>query len=593
MKTNRIIGLALPMMMSGYVAAQNSNTPNIILILTDDQGYGDFSCTGNPYVHTPNMDSLKENGKMFTNFHVSAVSAPTRAALMTGRYAYRTGVTGVNKSKVNMFADEKTIAEYMKDAGYDTGLFGKWHLGYNYPMRPIDQGFDEYCAWDEMQWLRTNPVMEENGKNVQYKGRFLTDVVFEKANNYMEKKVKENKPFFMYLATYLPHTHHDGLQVPTNYSLPFDKYPELVWHTRQSYGMVEKVDEQLGLLLEKIHELGIEENTLIVFGTDNGPADCYPGQNRSCQNRYNAGFRGMKGDVYEGGIRTPWFFVWKNKIKPGTSENRFSAHVDILPTLVDIVGGKIDESRVLDGNSFKPLLFDDKSVEIPSTRYFYHFVRGDMNILPKEWNNSCYIENGYKLVDGKELYNIEDDKFEKHDLAVKMPDKVKYMRKKQAEYIREQLNERNCKYQPNIIGAPEQDMVNLMYFEIVDAEKGWPVNVIAKSSYDITINDIQVDDIAEGAKFVVEAQGKKWEKVIDKKCETMVFEDVDLPLGEYFLRVYIEGDKFPKRFKTWTSKQGRYHTVEFGHRLVTVRNNNGTSGDMLQSTMGLYDGLLD
>ncbi|MEG2070201.1 MAG: sulfatase-like hydrolase/transferase, partial [Bacteroidales bacterium] len=226
---------AVALTLGQYAIAQETKKTNVILILTDDQGFGDFSNNGNPYLNTPNMDALRENGVFFSNFHVSAVSAPTRAALMTGRYGYRTGVTGVNKSKVNMFEDEKTIAEYMKDAGYNTGLFGKWHLGYNYPMRPIDQGYDEYYAWEEMQFYRTNPIMEENGINKQYKDRFLTDVVFEKALGYIEKNTAKEEPFFMYLATYLPHTHHDGVQVPEQYAKRFDKYPELSWHTRQSY----------------------------------------------------------------------------------------------------------------------------------------------------------------------------------------------------------------------------------------------------------------------------------------------------------------------------------------------------------------------
>lgn len=206
MKTAAILPLAL--LIPGALCARQR--PNIILIMTDDQGYGDFGCTGNPYLRTPNMDSFRQNGMMFSNFHVCAVSAPTRAGLMTGRYACRGGVMGVNQSPVNLFADEVTVAEYLKQAGYRTALFGKWHLGYNYPIRPMDQGFDRYYTWNEMQFFRTDPVMEENGENVQYKGRFLTDVIFDKATEFLDENVGAESPFFIYLATYLPHTHLDG-----------------------------------------------------------------------------------------------------------------------------------------------------------------------------------------------------------------------------------------------------------------------------------------------------------------------------------------------------------------------------------------------
>ncbi len=285
---------------SAQAETKQHDRPNIIFILTDDQGYGDFSTFGNPYVKTPAMDRLREESVFFSNFHVSAVCAPTRAAFMTGRYHYRTGVSGVNKSKVNMCSDEKTIAEYLNEAGYDTGLFGKWHLGYNYPMRATDQGFDVAYMWDEMQLTRTDPVMEELTPTsellLKYKNRFLTDVIFDQAIDYIEKKAKTKKPFFSYIATFLPHNHPDGTQVPKKYSDKFDKYTELNWHTKQCYGMIEKVDEQLTRLLKCLDELGIADNTMIIFATDNGPAGGYHTSGKFInQDRYRCGLKGMKG----------------------------------------------------------------------------------------------------------------------------------------------------------------------------------------------------------------------------------------------------------------------------------------------------------
>ena len=581
------------MLISSAVSSQTiEKKPNIIFILTDDQGYGDFASTGNSYLKTPNMDKLRSSGVFFDNFHVSAVSAPTRAALMTGRYAYRTGVTGTNASRVNMFADEKTVAEYLKEAGYNTANFGKWHLGYNYPMRPIDQGFDEYYMWEEMQFFRTDPIMEENGENVQYKGRFLTDVIFEKSINYIERISKNKNPFFIYLATYLPHTHHDGKQVPDEYMDRFNKYTELSWHTRQTYAMIEKVDEQLGLLLDKINELGLGDNTIIVFGSDNGPATWFPGQFKQTSLRYRAGFRGVKGDVYEGGIRTPFFFVWKNKFKVGTTQSRFSAHVDLLPTLLDFAGVKPNSDKVLDGNSLYPLLMQTNET-IPQTRYFYHARPEDMNILKNEWKLSCYIENDFKLVNGEELYNLKCDPYELTDLASSKPELMISMREKCSKFIREQLDERKLKYPPNIIGSDNQEIVNLYYAEPTLVEKGWPVRVIKKGKYKLTIYDIQLEEIAERATFVVKAKDKLWKLPVDKSETYLEFNNLELPIGEYFLHVNIEGDSFPKSFENYTDKQGRFRMREKGHRLITVQPQKLKGKAVMPATIKLYDGLID
>lgn len=541
------------------------------------------------------MDKLRHEGMLFSNFHVSAVSAPTRAALMTGRYAYRTGVTGVNQSRVNMFEDEITIAEYLKKAKYATGLFGKWHLGYNYPMRPIDQGFDEYCSWEEMQFYRTDPVMEENGINKQYRGSFLTDVIFEKAIDFMGRKSKDNKPFFMYLATYLPHTHHDGIQVPFSYVEPYEKIKSLSWHTQQTYGMISKVDEQLGKLLFQIKELGIDDNTLIIFGTDNGPAACYPGQVRDCQNRYNANLRGMKGSPYEGGICTPWIFKWNNKIEANSECRRFSAHVDVLPTILDLLGIPIHKEKPIDGNSLKSLLLNSDDVVHP-TRYYYQFIPNVIlsEIRSQEWSgNSCYIENDIKLVEGREVYDLKSDPYEKFDLAKNRSGLLDTLRNRCSAFRDDLLDVRNLKYQPNIIGSFKQNTVNLMYHEIIPFEKGWPVRIVKRSKYEIGIHDIQYNDIAPGAFWVIEAKGEKWKQPVIKGMSHLYFKDINLPLGDYFLKIYIEGDIFPKQFNTWDMRQGRYHRMEYGHRLVTVKDQSVKMSSGITSSIDLYDGLLD
>lgn len=564
-----LVALAALLVLPAELIAKDKKRPNIVFILTDDQGYGDFSCMGNPYVQTPAMDQLKDEAVFFNNFHVSAVCAPTRASLMTGRYNYRTGVSGVNKSKVNMYADETTIAEYLKEAGYNTGLFGKWHLGYNYPMRAIDQGFDVAYMWDEMQFFRTDPVIEENGVNKTYKDRFLTDVVFEKAIDYVEEQAEKEEPFFAYIATFLPHTHHDGSQVPEEYMRRFDKYDELSWHTRQCYAMIEKVDEQMNNLMNRIKELGMEENTIFIFATDNGPASCYPGQNRDCQIRYRCGLRGMKGSPYEGGTRVPLFVKWKNHFDADLEIDKYTAHVDVLPTVMDILDIPMKTDKVVDGRSLYPFIQKKENVAWENS-YFYHLHMDDMNIKKNMWKKGTMVSGDYKIVEGKELFNITNDPYELKDLASDMPEKLQEMRDEYTARLDEYLAERKGVRQPNILGSKEQELVNMFYFEIIPEEKGWPVKVEKSGPYKLSIYDIQHADIKPGAKFVLEAKDKKWVLDIDKNKKDQFMEGIKLPKGEYFLRLYIEGDSFPKKFKTWTPKQGRYHAREYGHRRVTL-----------------------
>ncbi|TKG97292.1 hypothetical protein EYV94_02360 [Puteibacter caeruleilacunae] len=562
---------SLPLLMSvSTLEAKQADEkkPNVVFILTDDQGYGDFGCMGNPYVKTPAMDKLMEESVFFNNFHVSAVCAPTRSSLMTGRYNYRTGVSGVNKSKVNMYADENTIAEYLKEAGYNTGLFGKWHLGYNYPMRAIDQGFDVAYMWDEMQFFRNDPVMEENGTNKTYKGRFLTDVIFEKAIDYVEEQSKKDEPFFAYVATFLPHTHHDGSQVPEEYMRRFDKYNELSWHTRQCYAMIEKVDEQLGALMKRIEELGEEENTIFIFATDNGPAECYPGQERDCQLRYRCGLRGMKGDPYEGGIKVPLFIKWKGHFKEGMTVDKYTAHVDVVPTVMDILDIPMKKDKVIDGRSLYPFIKGENVAWENS--YFYHLYIPSMAMRENMWKKGTMVSGEYKLVEGKELFNIEKDPFEANDLANDMPEKLQEMREEYKARFDEYLSERGLKRQPNILGSEKQKLVNMFYFEIVPDQKGWPVKVVDKGPYKLSIYDIQHADIKPGATFVLKAKDKEWKLDIDPSKKDLFLEGIKLPLGEYYLSLSIEGDKFPKAFKTWTPEQGRYHRMEYGHRRVTL-----------------------
>ncbi|MGB5497495.1 MAG: arylsulfatase, partial [Maribacter sp.] len=310
--------------------AQEKERPNVIIIITDDQGYGDLGYTGNPHVKTPTIDAFARESVRFNNFYVSPVCAPTRASLMTGRYALRTGIRDTYNGGAIMSANEVTIAEMLKQENYKTGIFGKWHLGDNYPSRPNDQGFDEsvihlsggmgqvgdfttYFKGDQSYF---DPVLWHNGQQESYDG-YCSDIFANKAIAFIEEN--HQKPFFCYLSFNAPHT---PLQVPDKYyqmygdidpssgfdkgTKPFVKMSEKDKEdARKVYAMVTNIDDNIGRLLQKLDDLKISKNTLVVFMTDNGPQ----------QVRYVAGLRGRKGSVFRGGVRVPFFLRYPAKWK--------------------------------------------------------------------------------------------------------------------------------------------------------------------------------------------------------------------------------------------------------------------------------------
>lgn len=313
--------------------------------MTDDQGFGDITSHGNLKIKTPNIDKIADEGARLDNFFVSSVCAPTRASLLTGRYHIRTGTVSVSKNLDVMRSEEVTIAEIFKQNGYKTALFGKWHNGYHYPNTPNGQGFDEFfgfCGGHFPNYF--NPTLEHNGADIETNG-FITDVLTDKALDW----ITENKddPFFCYIPYNAPHTPY---QVPDRY---FDKFSEKGFDVKTAtlYGMIENIDDNIGKILNTMSEIGIDDNTILVFLTDNGP--------NSAQ-RYNAGMKGHKAQVDEGGERVPFFIRWKDKIPSGLMSSQISAHIDMLPTLVDICGLSLPENLKIDGVSLKNYLFNNQ-----------------------------------------------------------------------------------------------------------------------------------------------------------------------------------------------------------------------------------------
>jgi arylsulfatase A-like enzyme len=408
----------------GFAAA--ARKPNVIILLTDDQGYGEIAAHGNPVIKTPNIDKLHSQSVKLTDFHVDPTCSPTRAALMTGRYSTRTGVWHTINGRSLLNPDEVTLGELFKSNGYATGMIGKWHLGDNYPSRPQDQGFD-YVAkhlgggignggdyWENDYYDDTFQV---NGEFKKLEG-YCTDVWFREATRFVEKN--RDRPFFLYLPTNAP---HGPYVVPDSYSKPYLD-AGLPPNLAKFYGMIANLDENLGQFREKLTELGLDENTLLIYMTDNGTAAGWIDEKENYP-YFNAGMRGWKSSALEGGHRVPCFWHWpKGNLKGGRDVSKLTAHIDILPTLVDLLDLKKPEGPTVDGISLKAPLKNLKEDELDRT-LFVHVQRA---FLPPKWDASVCMKQKWRLIEGKELYDIKADPDQKNDIAAGHPEVVEKLR---------------------------------------------------------------------------------------------------------------------------------------------------------------------
>jgi arylsulfatase A len=377
--------------------------PNVVLVLTDDQGFGDVRSHGNRLIDTPVHDRIAEEGARFDRFFVSPVCAPTRASLLTGRYHIRTGVHGVTRGHEIMRADEVTLAELLKGAGYATGAFGKWHNGSQYPHHPNGQGFDEFLGFCAGHWNNYfDATLDRNGTMLQSKG-FIIDALTDAAMAFIESN--KDRSFFCYLPYNTPHT---PWQVPERY---WEKYrakgiddPSLAC----AYAMCENIDDNMGRLLSKLEALKIADDTIFIFLTDNGPNT----------NRYNAGMKGRKGSANEGGVRVPCFMRYPRRIKPGTIIKPIAAHIDLLPTLMEYCGINEYKTKPLDGRSLVKLI-DDSRAAWPSRMLFT--VWGGTRL---EEGRRAARTDRWRAVNerhGWELYDMLNDPSQRNNLAETKP----------------------------------------------------------------------------------------------------------------------------------------------------------------------------
>lgn len=330
--------------------------PNIIVILTDDQGWGDLSFFGNTNLNTPNIDRLAGSGTSFDRFYVAPVCSPTRAELLTGRYHPRMGVYSTSEGGERIDPDETTIADVFKASGYATAAFGKWHSGMQHPYHPNARGFDEYYGFCSGHWGHYfSPMLEHNGKIVKGEG-FIIDDLTDHAINFIESNQKN--PFFLYIPYNTP---HGPMQAPEEYwdrlkDAPLDKRhrdpeKEDIMFTRAALAMCENIDYNVGRIMNKLQEEGLEENTILLYLVDNGPNSW----------RWNDGMKGRKGSTDEGGVRSPLFIRWKGMIDEGREISEIAAAIDLLPTLADMAGIAADRTKPLDGISLKPLILEGEA----------------------------------------------------------------------------------------------------------------------------------------------------------------------------------------------------------------------------------------
>jgi len=393
--------------------------PNVVLIMTDDQGYGDLACNGNPVIKTPAIDALAAESVGLTDYHVAPTCSPTRCALLTGHWTNRTGVWHTVNGRSMLRENEITAGQLFKDAGYQTGMCGKWHLGDNYPYRPEDRGFTEVYrhggggvgqtpdVWDNAYF---DGSYFHNGKVEKAKG-FCTDVFFQQSHNFITRCAKENKPFFAYIVTNAP---HGPLHAPQKY---MDMYKDQPPAVAAFFGMITNIDDNVAQTRQLLHDLKIYDNTIFIFTTDNGTA--------SGARVFNAGMRGKKGSEYEGGHRVPFFMHWPAAgINKQRTVSTLSHAVDVVPTLLDMCQVSKPAKLKFDGKSLKPLLMGRK------TAWPDRFLITDSQRVrdPIKWRKSAVMSEKWRLINGKELYDVLKDPGQKTDIAKDHPQQVAAMR---------------------------------------------------------------------------------------------------------------------------------------------------------------------
>lgn len=422
-------------------APNRARPPNILLILTDDQGWPELGVHGNREIETPHLDRLAAEGVRFSRYYASPVCTPTRAALMTGRHPQRTGAIDTFMGRDTMSDREITLAQLLRKVGYRTGLVGKWHLGRYMRYHPNHRGFDRFFGFWQYGFINRyfdSPELFEDRTPVVTTG-YVTDVLTDEAIRFVEEN--RGRPFFLYLAYNAPHA---PLQAPDDLT---EKYLRkgLSFSDARIYAMIDRVDSNVGRLLAALHRLGLRGDTVVLFTTDNGHTSRH----------FTAGLRGQKGTVFEGGIRVPLFVRWPERFPAGRIVTAPVQHVDLFPTLCELAGAPIPTDRTIDGRSLVPLLRAGGG-ESPH-RYLYHQW---CRVRPNPDTNWAIHEGRWKLVNGM-LFDLEADPSETTDLAARHPEKVAELRRAFLEWFREVTAGQSYERVPIEVGRADEDPVEL------------------------------------------------------------------------------------------------------------------------------------
>jgi arylsulfatase/arylsulfatase A len=538
------------------LGAAESDRPNIVLIITDDQGWGDLSYHGNPVIETPNLDDLAKRGAQLTRFYVSPVCSPTRACLMTGRYNYRTRVIDTFKGHSMMDPDEQTLAELLRAAGYATGIFGKWHLGDCYPMRPQDQGFEHAVVFRggglaqpseplENHERYTNPILWRNGRQFQAEG-YCTDVYFREAMQFIEDRASRAQPFFAYIATNAPHAplHDIPDELYRKYQAK-DLTTVLLEDHRGAdtvarvYAMVENIDQNVGRLIGALDRLNIADNTLVIFMCDNGPNT----------RRYVGERRGMKSEVYEGAISSPFFAQWPKAIEAGTRSDRIAAHIDLLPTLLAAAQVEPPHEVRLDGRNLMPLLtkpdpeWPDRNLYIQTHRGPQPVARHNMAVISQRWK--LVRPSGFGLESPPadapfELYDLQSDPTERHNLVNDQPAIAGRLRAAYDAWFEDVSRTRPNNYAPPriVVGTNHEPQTVLTWqdWQTEGSNWGrhgeWLVQLPKPASFQVTV--ILKSAAAGEARLRIGDVARA--RAITEPTQGIVFDDIAVPAGNMAVR---------------------------------------------------------
>ncbi len=516
--------------------------------MTDDQGWAQVGFHGNPYIRTPTLDRLAAESTEFTQFYVEPKCAPTRAALLTGRHGYRSRVVDTYLGRTLLDPAAATLAEVLAAGGYATGIFGKWHLGDNYPLRPMDQGFQESLVhrggglgqpagppgntyWD--------PVLELNGVSQSYEG-YSTGIFTDALISFV--RANRARPFFGYLATNVPHGPFD---VDEEWIEPY-RGMGLPERTARVYGMIEEFDQNLNRLLEELDELGLAESTIVVFLTDNGPT----------QQTFTAGLRGRKGSTHDGGTRVPFLFRWPGTVEAGRKVDRIAAHIDVVPTLLEAAGVPSPDEP-FDGVSLWPLLSGSTAEQEWPDRTIY--LQNHRSDIPQLNRNASARTQRWKIVQPQgqatapmppgatfQLYDMSVDPGETNDLAQEHPELVEEMRRGYHDWFRDVTS---GGFEPIRIhlGSPHEPRSTLSRFDWrgeyddrarEDGLGYWPVVIEEAGQYDFVLRFAGPLPSAGRARLAVGET--KAVKDVDAGSASCSFSGIDLEAGPARLEGLVE-----------------------------------------------------